>query len=143
MKTQTTKEKAAVKAVFLLGEAIDGINQSTTANNKTGVHFHSAAELPGAAHQLGKSIISVNRMPASRELEKGDIWSGWICTNEELIDDAGNRYGISEIRAIFYTRQQIQTLTRIVKHLQPAPAQREPVQLCFAFAKALPPRAEQ
>jgi hypothetical protein len=47
------------------------------------------------------------------------VWRGWSFCADELIDNAGNRYGQSEIRAIFYTRQIIVDLKNELEKLRP------------------------
>ena len=49
------------------------------------------------------------------------VWRGWRFCADELIDDARNRYGQSEIRAIFYTRQQLMDYRHELEKLRPKP----------------------
>src|ERR1700693_5801768 len=46
-------------------------------------------------------------------------WQGWYGDGEYLIDDAGNHYHQAEIRAIFYTRLQIQDLKSRLEEYEP------------------------
>lgn len=141
MRNQTDKEKTAVKAVFLLGDVIDGINQAAAEDFGIEENFHSADGLARNATKLADSIVNINRKGNKKILAKitpGLIWEGWTCEGEELLDPAGNKYGLHEIRAIFYTRQQIQTLRNVIAHLQPLRLRREPQQLTLDFMHKLP-----
>lgn len=55
----------------------------------------------------------------------------------ELIDDGGNRYGMHEIRAIFYNWRLIRDLQAKVAALEPS-KERVPIQLNFPFMRELP-----
>lgn len=63
------------------------------------------------------------------ESETALVWRGWRFCADELIDDAGNRYGQSEIRAIFYTRQLLMDYKNELDKLRPAQTQKQWTQL--------------
>ncbi len=66
-----------------------------------------------------------------------ELWEGWCCRGDALIDSAGNKYGQNEIRALFYMKQEIQGLRMKVKKMTP-PVVIEPEQLEFAFMEEKP-----
>jgi hypothetical protein len=59
------------------------------------------------------------------------VWRGWSFCADELIDSGGNRYGQSEIRAIFYTRRLLMTYQDELEKLRPQKKRAEPMQLCL------------
>ena len=61
------------------------------------------------------------------------VWRGWSFCADELIDDAGNRYGQSEIRAIFYTRQRLVDMKNELEKLRPPAEPHEWIQLSLGL----------
>lgn len=59
------------------------------------------------------------------------VWHGWRFYGDELIDSGGNRYGQSEIRAIFYTRRLLVDYRDELKKLRPQKKAGLPIQLCL------------
>ncbi len=113
MKRPSDHEQAALAAAFSLCDAIDAING-------TGV-----PDPP--AERVAKRPTSKN---TRRPGQHPDIWHGWHFKDDELIDGGGNRYGQSEIRAIFYTRKLLWHYQELERARRPV-VKSEPVQLCF------------
>ncbi len=57
------------------------------------------------------------------------VLRSWTFRADELIDNDGNRYGQSEIRAIFYTLQRLIDLKNELEKLRPPPEPHEWTQL--------------
>lgn len=72
------------------------------------------------------TITTRRRRRSPLETETGQIWRGWSCVGENLIDGGGNQYGQGEICAIFYNRQRIRALENTLAVLMPPKAPREP-----------------
>ena len=78
-----------------------------------------------------------SRLQLFREKKNAEknIWKGWKFIGDELVDDAGNRYGQNEIRAIFYNRKRLEYLDRLEAAARP-PSENLPVQLCLPIEPA-------
>lgn len=108
-------EEAALVAAFSLCGAIDAINQTAPVSASRDSDRSAGRQKP-----LKKPIA----LPTS------EIWHGWHFRDDELIDGGGNRYGQSEIRAIFYTRKLLWHYQEQEKARRPV-VNLDPVQLCF------------
>jgi hypothetical protein len=47
----------------------------------------------------------LKRSRGRRADSPANLWQGWYVDGDDLVDGGGNRYGMHEIRAIFYTRK--------------------------------------
>jgi len=56
-------------------------------------------------------VVNLFRMAIAKNPLTPEIWDGWMFDNDLIIDPDGNSYHIDEIRAIFWNRQLISTLT--------------------------------
>ena len=83
---------------------------------------------------LGNAIAVCGRKKSRLQKRPGattsQIWDGWHFSGDELIDGGGNRYGQSEIRAIFYTRKLLWHYQDQERARRPA-INPDPVQLSF------------
>lgn len=109
-------EEAALVAAFSLRDAIDTINQPAS------ISASPSRDPRPRQHKRG-----LQKTPAKTTAE---IWNGWHFRDDELVDGGGNRYGQSEIRAIFYTRKLLWHYQEQERARRPV-VNLDPVQLSF------------
>ena len=118
MKNPSHHEEAALVAAFSLCDALDTINGTRTTDPPAQIQRDPQLTDPPARRQRPKQI------------DTATTWHGWHFVGDELIDGGGNRYGQSEIRAIFYTRKLLWHYQELERARKPI-VNREPVQLCL------------
>lgn len=129
VKRPTEQEEAALRAVFSFQQPIDVPRRDApTRKGKTPRNQATAVvEVP----RRTKTII----FPKLKE-DTAELWAGWHFVGDELIDGGGNRYGQSEIRAIFYNRGLLRMYKSELHRLRPPPKPRESEQLTLGFEPA-------
>jgi hypothetical protein len=147
MRPPTHSEQAALEAAFSLADAIDAITAMTSIESlekltsapieekrdrKKSRNSHSAEQLSRICRP-GWPVREKRSQPPVRWRDPQNPWAGWRFVGLELVDDAGNRYGQDEIRALFYNRRRLRSLEETLKALRPPPPPREPQQLTLAL----------
>ena len=56
-------------------------------------------------------VVNLFKMAITRNPLTPEIWKGWQFDGDLIIDPDGNSYHVNEVRAIFWNRQLIETLT--------------------------------
>jgi hypothetical protein len=88
----------------------------------------AALEAAFLSQQIKRTFLTSNNTAKEH-------WQGWYGDGEYLFDDAGNHYHQAEIRAIFYTRQQVRELQRRIEEYEPKKEGREQLALPGVFGQ--------